>query len=208
MLLTELEAQIDINAVGNKLRRNAVHMAAYNGSDDILELLLDHGAKADVLDRRGHTALRLCYENWGIRASNDHNNEGFEKCLARLIDLDRQAAVEDPDLLSTATRKGSITILKHLLEQQPAADPNNRDQDGWTAVEIARQYRQPDAEKVLSDRGAVVGKYPSGWVTSSTKRISVDENGTSAAFVSETTGASEGKQRIQPCDIVRCFRSC
>lgn len=194
MLLTELEAQIDINAVDNKLRRSAVHMAAYNGSDDILELLLDHGAKADVLDKRGHSALRLCYENWGIRASHDPNNEGFEKCLARLIDLDRHTAVEDPDLLSTATRKGSITILKHLLEQQPAADPNNRDQDGWTAVEIARQYRQSDAEKVLSDRGAVVGKYPSQWVTSSKKRISVDGNGTSAAFVSDITGASEGKR--------------
>lgn len=84
----------------------------------------------------------------------------------RLIDLDRHAAVEDQDLLSTATRKGSVTILKHLLEAEPRADPNNRDQDGWTAVEIARQYRQSDAEKVLSESGVIVGKMPSGWYAS------------------------------------------
>jgi len=197
MFLTELETHIDINATDKHLGRSAVHMAAYNGSDEILNLLLDHGAKVDMLDKRDQSALQLCYENWGVRASHDPNNDGYEKCLARLIDLDRQTAVEDCNLLSTATRKGSMTILKHLLEQEPCADPNNRDDDGWTAVEIARQYRQPDAEKVLSDRGAVAGKYPGSWVTSSAKRISVDENGTTASFVSDVTGTGQGNASFQ-----------
>jgi hypothetical protein len=133
MLLNEIDAPINIDAIDNKFGRNSVHLAAYNGSFELLSLLLEHGANTRVKDKKGNTPLKLCYENWGVKGSLDPSNEGFEKCLLQLIDLDRHAAVEDSDLLTTATLKGSVPVLRKLLEREPRIDPNIRDQYGWTA---------------------------------------------------------------------------
>jgi ankyrin repeat protein len=186
MLLNEIDASINIDATDKKFGRNSVHLAAYNGSFELLSLLLEHGANARVKDKKGNTPLKLCYENWGFRGSQDPSNEGFEKCLLQLIDFDRHAAVEDSELLTTATMKGSVPVLQKLLESEPRIDPNIRDQYGWTPLEIARQYRQTEAEKVLSQKATVIGKYPSRWVSTNQKMIAVGENGTDLAFVSET----------------------
>lgn len=188
MLLDEIDAPIDIDAIDHKFGRNSVHLAAYNGSFELLSFLLEHGASARVKDKKGNTPLKLCYTNWGVKGSHDPSNEGFEKCLLQLIDLDRHTAVEDSELLTTATMKGSVPVLQKLLEREPRIDPNIRDQYGWTALEIARQYRQVEAEKVLSEKGAVIGKYPTRWVSTNLKKMAVGENGTDLAFVSGNEG--------------------
>jgi len=188
MLLDEIDAPINIDAADKKFGRNCVHLAAYNGSSELLSLLLEHGANPKDKDKKGNTPLKLCYENWGVKGSSDPSNEGFEKCLLQLIDIDRHTAVEDSELLTTATMKGSVPVLRKLLEREPKIDPNIRDQYGWTALEIARQYRQAEVEKVLSEKGAVIGKYPSSWVSTNEKKIAVGENGTDLVFVSESEG--------------------
>jgi len=51
-----LEIGGDVNAV-NAMGLAAVHGAANRGSDDIIELLVKHGAKIDVPDKEGRTPL-------------------------------------------------------------------------------------------------------------------------------------------------------
>jgi len=51
-----LELGMDVNAV-NSMGLTAVFGAANRGSDDIIELLVDHGARLDVADNEGRTPL-------------------------------------------------------------------------------------------------------------------------------------------------------
>ncbi|PWU06632.1 MAG: hypothetical protein C5B51_11720 [Terriglobia bacterium] len=51
-----LEAGLDINATDNR-GQTALHGAALKGFDQVIRFLADHGAKLDVKDRRGFTAL-------------------------------------------------------------------------------------------------------------------------------------------------------
>ena len=53
-----LELGGDVNAV-NEMGLAAVHGAANRGSDDIIELLAQHGARLDVADKEGPHAVRL-----------------------------------------------------------------------------------------------------------------------------------------------------
>ena len=46
----------DVNAV-NSMGLTALHGAANRGSDDIIQFLVDKGAKLDVKDKEGRTAL-------------------------------------------------------------------------------------------------------------------------------------------------------
>jgi ankyrin repeat protein len=51
-----LQAGIDINAVDSR-GQTALHGAAFWGSDEVVQFLVDHGAKLDVKDRNGKTPL-------------------------------------------------------------------------------------------------------------------------------------------------------
>ena len=53
-----LEQGADVNAV-NERGRSALHGAAHIRSDDIVQLLFDHGAQLDVQDDRGITPLMI-----------------------------------------------------------------------------------------------------------------------------------------------------
>ncbi len=51
-----LDAGADVNAVDNQ-GQTALHGAAQKGWDQVVQFLVDHGAKLDVKDKRGHTPL-------------------------------------------------------------------------------------------------------------------------------------------------------
>ena len=48
----------DINAINDR-GQTALHGAAYNGSDSMVQLLVDHGARLDVKDQSGKTPLAI-----------------------------------------------------------------------------------------------------------------------------------------------------
>jgi len=48
---------VDINAATEKTLNTALHAAAGQGSDDIVQFLADHGAKLDLKDNKGRTPL-------------------------------------------------------------------------------------------------------------------------------------------------------
>ena len=97
------------------MRWTALHISAYRGFADIVELLLDHGANARAEDKRGYSALTLCYQQWEFLQDTDGaRNNQLENCLVALIEADRHAAVEERHLLSAAARKGSMPVLEAL----------------------------------------------------------------------------------------------
>ena len=50
-----LEKGVDINAATEKTLNTALHAAAGEGTDDIVQFLADHGAKLDAKDNKGRT---------------------------------------------------------------------------------------------------------------------------------------------------------
>ena len=50
-----LSIGVEINA--SRYGRTALHIAAFNGSLSIVQLLIDHGANVNVADMNGHTPL-------------------------------------------------------------------------------------------------------------------------------------------------------
>ena len=49
-----LELGVDLNATTGA-GQTAMHYAAFTGEDEVIQLLVDHGAKVDVVDSRGQT---------------------------------------------------------------------------------------------------------------------------------------------------------
>ena len=52
-----LEKGVDINAATDKTLNTALHAAAGQGTDDIVQFLADHGAKLDAKDNKGRTPM-------------------------------------------------------------------------------------------------------------------------------------------------------
>jgi ankyrin repeat protein len=52
-----LEKGVDINAATDKTLNTALHAAAGQGTDDIVQFLADHGAKLDLKDNKGRTPM-------------------------------------------------------------------------------------------------------------------------------------------------------
>ncbi len=50
---------VDINAATDKTLNTALHAAAGQGTDDIVQFLADHGAKLDLKDNKGRTPLEV-----------------------------------------------------------------------------------------------------------------------------------------------------
>jgi ankyrin repeat protein len=52
-----LDKGVDVNAVTDKTLNTALHAAAGQGTDDIVQFLADHGAKLDLKDNKGRTPM-------------------------------------------------------------------------------------------------------------------------------------------------------
>ena len=57
-----LDAGADVNAV-NEADFTALHGAAFRGLNDVIQILVDHGANIDGRDFRGRTPYRLAQGN-------------------------------------------------------------------------------------------------------------------------------------------------
>jgi ankyrin repeat protein len=68
------EVDFDVNAVSKDLAWTALHGAAYIGANDIIQYLVDKGAKPDVKDEMGQTPLTIAEgdPNW---LSDDHDRK-------------------------------------------------------------------------------------------------------------------------------------
>ena len=146
-----------INRADTKKGRTALHCAALRGRDNVVPILLQHGADVTLRDTKDKkTALQLCYEHWSMTGT-----ARYEEVLLTLIDHDPSGAANSQELLAAAAINGSVKILEKLLDLK--ADLNKPDQYGWTPLVLAQQYQRTEAASFLSRRIAQVGTRPSAW---------------------------------------------
>src|SRR5262249_25244678 len=81
-----LELGADVKAI-NDYGQNALHAAAYIRADSIVRLLLENGAKTDVIDKFGQTPLSIALRVYtvGVRESYDLSPRRVNKSTADLL---------------------------------------------------------------------------------------------------------------------------
>jgi len=79
-----------------------------------------------------------------------------------LIDSDNETAAKCGEIMFTTATKGSVKVIERLLAA--GADPNLKDEHGWTPLLLTQQYSQDKAAEALSEKAAVIGTKPTKWV--------------------------------------------
>jgi ankyrin repeat protein len=95
-----LEKGVDINAATDKTLNTALHAAAGQGTDDIVQFLADHGAKLDLKDSKGRTAMDVAL---GLKA-DAVGVEVHQSTADLLRKLMGPAAATTADATTTAAR--------------------------------------------------------------------------------------------------------
>ena len=120
-----------------------LHAASQEGHDDIVRLLLDHGADANRSDNDGWSSLHAA------------SQEGHDTVVRLLLDHGADVKRSDNDgwsPLHAASQGGHDTIVRLLLERGAAAD--HPDRDGWTPLHAASQEGHDHLVQLLLDHGA------------------------------------------------------
>jgi ankyrin repeat protein len=168
-----------INEANDESKQTALHSAAYRGYTSIIEMFLKAGADTTLKDKDGRTPLQKCHQTWGRIDSN-----APEAALALLIDHDPKAAAHDQELLSLAASKGSVLIVKKLLDG--GADARGVDEYGWTPLQVATQFGREDIVKLLEERIAETGNKPCKWLPPANEDIiQLDQDGFTLEYKSD-----------------------
>jgi ankyrin repeat protein len=122
-----------------------VQLAASNGDNPTLQVLLDHGANIDAQNADSkHTALFLAVQK--------NRTDTVKLLLERGADANRRGARGYTPLIQAAT-KGQTAIAQLLLEH--GANPDlAEDQSSWTALMMAAVRADAGTVEVLVNHGA------------------------------------------------------
>jgi ankyrin repeat protein len=122
-----------------------LHLAAFAGRTDVVSLLVARGApvNARTTTRFHNTPLVMAALTSQVEAATVLLDHGAD------VELAEEGGFR---ALHIAAEAGDLRMLGLLLDRH--ADPNARADDGTTALVIARKKGQPDAERLLSKRGA------------------------------------------------------
>ncbi|XP_056173294.1 potassium channel AKT2/3 isoform X3 [Syzygium oleosum] len=137
-----LKAKLDPD-VGNLEGKTSLHIAASQGHEDCVWLLLKNGCNIHLRDRNGNNAL------WHAILSKQHS-------IFRV--LYNCAASSDPctagDLLCTAAKRNDLEVMKELLNHGLNIDSKNH--QGFSALQIAMAENHKDMVNLLMMNGANV----------------------------------------------------
>ena len=187
LLLERIDSTSAINAKDSTLQQTPLHLAAYNGHKDVVEILLDAGADTRSRDKSGRTPVDMCSQGWAKSSA-----ENAEATLILLLDKDCEAVTDLSGLLCTAAVKGNTKVIEKLIGL--GADPNLKDEHGWTPLLLARQYQNKEATDILSRNDPVIKTKPSRW-SSSITTVKISEDGLGIEY------SGKGK----PSPILRLF---
>lgn len=131
----------DVNFMGPNSA--ALHCAAFNGHEAIVQLLLDHKADSNLVDNQEFTPLQLAVSK---------QLESISKLLiANGADLHVTTTLDGTLLhLAAAINYSSIFDIPEIS----SIDIEARDLDGRTALNVAAAYGSYDMIKALKKRGA------------------------------------------------------
>ncbi|WP_109482649.1 ankyrin repeat domain-containing protein [Paraburkholderia sp. C35] len=134
-LIANLKTDIEIL---DKAGENAMMMAALNGDIEIVKQLI---AKDAEVNKKGWAPLHYAAAN------------GNDDIVKLLLDHDAYIDTGSPNgttPLMMAARGGHVSTVKLLLDS--GADLNVKNQLGLTALDFARQYKEPDVVDGLTAR--------------------------------------------------------
>jgi ankyrin repeat protein len=126
----------------DELKMTPFHWAVEGGNEEVVELLLVHGADVNVEDYTGFTPLQRSFEN------------GDEIVAQQLLDQDAVFTIHrfGPNPFYQAARWGNKRMLSMLLERGP--DINEFDSDGIAALHQAVLNGESTSVQLLLDLGA------------------------------------------------------
>ena len=93
-----LDAGADVNAVNNQ-GDTALHGAAQKGYDQVVQFLVDHGAKLDIKDKRGRTPLDAAMGlmgNGGFDGTRRDVHESTAALLRKLMAVPEAKTISSP----------------------------------------------------------------------------------------------------------------
>ncbi|KAK7246870.1 hypothetical protein RIF29_41740 [Crotalaria pallida] len=127
--------------IGDSKGKTPLHIAALNGHEECVKVLLKHACNVHIRDNNGNTAL------WDAITSKHYS-------IFRI--LYQLAALSDPhiagDLLCTAAKRNDVTLINELLKQGLNID--SKDHHGITPIQIAMEQNHVDMVELLVMNGA------------------------------------------------------
>ena len=136
--------------------RTLAHLAALRGDTKIVKMLVSKGARLDIADIYGKTALHEA-ASMGDRAMVELilSGEG-----SKLIDLKTKDATSQTPL-HLAIKAGRVEVVISLLEAGARTDLG--DSQGWPGLHLAVVRGQADCVVALLHHGAEVSSLTRGW---------------------------------------------
>ncbi|KAK8668602.1 hypothetical protein V6N13_106052 [Hibiscus sabdariffa] len=135
-----LKARMDPN-IGDCKGRTPLHIAASNGHEECVLVLLKHACNVHLRDMNGNTAL------WDAISSKHHS-------IFRI--LYHCASISDRfttgDLLCTAAKRNDLAVMQELLKQGLNVDA--KDRSGLTALQVAMKEKHNQMVNLLVMNGA------------------------------------------------------
>ncbi|GMI88187.1 potassium transport 2/3 [Hibiscus trionum] len=135
-----LKARLDPN-IGDCKGRTPLHIAASNGHEECVLVLLKHACNVHSRDMNGNTAL------WDAISSKHHS-------IFRI--LYHCASISDRfttgDLLCTAAKRNDLAVMQELLKQGLNVDA--KDRSGLTALQVAMKEKHNQMVNLLVMNGA------------------------------------------------------
>ena len=124
----------------NKWNNTPLHSAAFYGNDDVIQVLVRHGANVHSVGELG---------GGPIRAAAQH---GHVQCIHELIKCGADVYLQDNNMensLHVATVFNSAACVK-ILVQDYGVSPNIKNKDGHTALHLAAAEGNLETIKLLT----------------------------------------------------------
>ena len=130
-----------------------LHYAAYGRSADLVDFLIDKGAKPDAADPEGDTPLHI--------AAMSDRTEVVAALLGRGAPIEARNEYGRTPLLLCARERGQTATARVLIEA--GADVNASDKFGSTALELAAWRGKAELIDLLLEKGAKVPESGEKW---------------------------------------------